>query len=349
MASFFSGLFGGGNEIEAANRNRGETTRYQNSGLGTLDQALGRSTGTIQDYGQNARNLYGDTRSQYSGMRDRGMGYLDSARDSSLASLNQGRSNYDSLDALGKKYGGATSLYLDSLGVNGAGGNQNAVNAFQTGPGYGFATDQATQAIERARAKRGMYNSGNLDLDTNTAIQGLANQEYGNWQDRLGSNRQYELGATQAAATGRSGFDRDIASLYQADAGNRIGLENSAASGIAGANSGQAGSEQWMGNSLANLYTGDATNRLGVYGNVSSSNQTANNLEAQGRSQGQRNALGTYLSLMNNIASVAGGGGGGGGGGSFGGLFSTSNQQTLNNIGSGSGNQTGRYSNTGYG
>ena len=40
-------------------------------------------------------------------------------------------------------------MYMNSLGLNGAAGNQAAVNAFQTGPGYDFQMHQGLNAINR--------------------------------------------------------------------------------------------------------------------------------------------------------------------------------------------------------
>ena len=60
---------------------------------------------------------------------------------------------------------------------------------------------------------------------------------------------------------------------------------------------------------LSDLSQGDASNRIGLYGNVASGNISANNLEAQGASQGARNALGGALSLATLGTSLAGGGG----------------------------------------
>lgn len=323
MSSFFGGLFGGQNESDAANRNRGETQRYQTSSLNTLDDAMRRSAGAYENSGNAASGYYGDSYNQYQNLRDRGMGYLDSSRDNSLASLNRGRSNYDQLAGLGDKYGAATKLYMDSLGVNGSEGNTRAQDNFHAGPGYQFTLDQGLGAINRRRAASGMLASGNADADAIKYGTGLADQTYGNWQDRLGSNRQYELGATQGAAQGRSQFDSATAQLYQNDGQNRVGLDTTATGGMANANTGRAGTQQWMGGGLANLYQGDAGNRLGVYGNVNSNNQNANNMEAQGRSQGQRNLFNAGLAGVSLAASIASGGmsGGAGGGGSFGSLF----------------------------
>lgn len=150
------------------------------------------------------------------------MGYYDAAMPQSLAALDAARGAFDPLTA---KYGAGTDLYLDSLGVNGAEGNQRAVDAFQTAPGYDFAMNQGLDAIDRRAASRGMLASGNTNLDTINYATGVANQEYGNWQNRLGGLVSPEM----AAASGVAGIETGRAGLYGQDAQNRVNL----ASGVA--------------------------------------------------------------------------------------------------------------------
>ena len=81
--------------------------------------------------------------------------------------------------------GDALSMYRNALGLGGPQGNQAAVGAFQTGPGYDFAQKQGIQALDRSAAGRGMFGSGNNAIALQEYGQGLANQEYGNWLSRL--------------------------------------------------------------------------------------------------------------------------------------------------------------------
>ncbi len=71
---------------------------------------------------------------------------------------------------LAKKYGGATSLALDALGVNGADGNTRATQAFQAGPGYQWQVDQATDAAARKAAALGIAGSGNTLAEIGTRV-----------------------------------------------------------------------------------------------------------------------------------------------------------------------------------
>jgi hypothetical protein len=311
--SFFGDMFGGDAEKEAADKNRALYGQYKTDGTGFLNNGLDQSLGSLgSGYGA-ANTTLGQNKDVWSQYGTTANGALDNGMAGSLASLGQARADYDPLAALGAKYGTATSTLLDSLGVNGAAGNQNAISQFQAGPGYQFQLDQGNDAINRRRASAGMLNSGNADIDALKFGQGLANQEYGNWQTKLGSFLSPELQATQGAATGRAGVDSQIAGLYGTDAANRVGVAGNVATGTAGANSAIAGNQAALGAGQAGLYTQNASDLTNLSGNVTSGTAAANNAEAAGKAAGAKNLLGAGLSL----ASLAAGGMGGG----FGGLM----------------------------
>lgn len=308
--SFFDDLFGGGAEKRAAEKNRAAYNQYSQDANRYLDTGLDRSQSALNTGYGNANRQFDASRGIYTNLEALGSGILDRGLSSATDALNDAKSAYTPLSDLASKYGGATSLYLDSLGVNGAGGNQNAVDAFQAGPGYQFTLDQGLDALNRRRAAAGMLNSGNADLDAVKFGTGLANQTYGDWQTRLAGFVNPELSATQGAATGIAGIDQSLANLYSNDAASRLGLAGTVASGQAGVNSAQAANDVALGNSLAGLYTGDAANRVGVAGNVTGGMVGANNLQAQGEAKGMSNLLGLGTSLL---------GLGTGGGGTIGG------------------------------
>lgn len=158
-------------------------------------------------------------------LEGKGMGYLDDGKAGALGSLDDVAGVYQPLQ---EKYGAGTNLYLDSLGVNGAAGNQNAVNSFQTGPGYDFAVNQSLDALDRRAASRGMLASGNTSLDTLSTVNGLANQEYGNWQNRLAGLINPEM----QAAGGVAGAYAGQAGVHQSDAMNRVNLASNVTTGM---------------------------------------------------------------------------------------------------------------------
>lgn len=137
-------------------------------------------------------------------------------------------------------------FYKDALGLNGADGSAAALDRFQTGPGYEFQMNQGLDALDRRAAARGMLNSGNTNIDTLNYSQGLANQEWGGYLDRL------------------QGFDSQQNANYLAGLG------------------GEAGS---LG-SLADLAGQTTDRRLGLGSAVLGARMGANNQLAEGRNQG---------------------------------------------------------------
>lgn len=151
----------------------------------------------------------------------------------SEGALNRAVGNYDPYLSTG---GGASKLLGDALGVNGASGTQAAQGAFQAGPGYQFALDQGNQAALRAASAGGNLASGNTLTALTQFGQGLANQEYGSWLDRLSGAANQGL----SAASGQGGALGGLADLYQGTAGDRLGLESGVAQGRMGINNDMA-------------------------------------------------------------------------------------------------------------
>lgn len=313
MASFFSTLFGGGAEREAADRNRGQLGQYTQNSLGALNRGLVTSEDALRTGVNNSGAYQAQNYDLYGNMRGAGNAILDQGMAGGLGALQGTADNYGALQA---KYGAGTDLYMDSLGTRGAEGNTRATNAFQAGPGYQFTLDQGLNAINRRRAAGGMLASGNADADAITYGTGLANQTYGGWQDRLAGLINPEM----AAASGQAGANANIANLYGTNAAARMGLEGAVTQGQAGANTARGVNDVALGNSLAGLYTGDATNRTGVYGNNLSGQMAQNNMQAQGESQGARNGLNAAMGLASLAMGMPpmGGSFGGLGGGSAG-------------------------------
>ncbi|QDM27874.1 hypothetical protein FNL56_18370 [Tardiphaga sp. vice304] len=333
MASFWDTLFGGAAEKEAADKNRALYSQYQTDGTKNLGNGLTQSLGSLGTGYGDANSQLGQNRDVWSGYGATANGALDRGLSSSLGALGQARSDYDPLAALGQKYGQGTSLYMDSLGANGAAGNQHAVDSFHAGPGYQFQVDQGNDAINRRRAAGGMLNSGNADIDAMKFGQGLANQEYGNWQTKLGGFMSPELQATSGAAAGRAGVNGQIAGLYGQDATNRVGVAGSVAQGQAGANSAIAGNLASLGAGQAGLYSQNASDLTNLAGSVTSGNAQANNAEAAGKAAGAKNLLGAGMSLATLAA----------GGNPFGGSLTGSGFSGLGNTPASAGNSGGLF------
>ena len=120
-------------------------------------------------------------------------------------------------------FGNASNMWANALGLNGAEGNTAATTAYQTSPGYDFQMDQGLQALERRRAAQGMLGSGNTTTDTLTFAQGLANQDYNSWLDRLQTGNQ--LGTVVAGQ--QAGLQSGIGDAAYASGVSKADISNS--------------------------------------------------------------------------------------------------------------------------
>jgi hypothetical protein len=142
------------------------------------------------------------------------------------------------------------NLFLDSLGVNGAGGNARPVDAFNAGPGYDFTLNEGINAISRLRNAQGQGSGvgGNADRDATTYATGIADKTYSDWQTRLGGLVNPELAAT----TGAAGFEGQGAGLVADTAKSRAAVASGRGSMLADL-------AKTYGTSVADVDTGEAT------------------------------------------------------------------------------------------
>lgn len=94
----------------------------------------------------------------------------------------------------------ASAEQANLMGLNGLGARGEAQGRFQADPGYQFQMDQGLGQLDSRAASRGMLNSGAAAKDSLRFSQGLADQSYGNYYNRLGGLSQMGLGANQLQA-----------------------------------------------------------------------------------------------------------------------------------------------------
>ncbi len=92
----------------------------------------------------------------------------------------------------------ARSYQMGALGLPGEIGNSEVMSAFRTSPGYEFQRGQGLNAVQTSAAAGGRLFSGGTLKGLTEYGQGLADQEFGNWYDRLGG-----IAGGGATATGR--------------------------------------------------------------------------------------------------------------------------------------------------
>lgn len=195
--------------------------------MGFLDSLTGSNIGdaTLKAIGSN-RGLLSDFRLE-------GSNVIDSGEQKARDALYGGVDNFNTWLSDGKV---ASGTYLDALGINGADGTSRAQSAFQAGPGYDFAMDQGTKAALRGASAAGMLNSGNTLTALTQYGQGLANQEYGSWLDRLKGVSDTGLSAAGGMMSGISG----VANAAQAGTDNRLALLSGVTQGRMGFNNDEA-------------------------------------------------------------------------------------------------------------
>lgn len=215
--------------------------------MGFLDTLTGANTGKATINAAKANN------DVLAGLKQTGVQVIDTYTDAAHNALNQGIDKYAPYADSGAK---ANNLYGDALGLNGADGNTRATGAFQTGPGYEFARDAGEQSALRGASAAGMLNSGNTLTALSRYGQGLANQEYGGWLDRLQDQSAQGL----QAAGGQAGGFTNIANLLQGAGDSRLGLEGAVAQGVMGNNNqsaaGREAKNAAQGSFFGNLLSG---------------------------------------------------------------------------------------------
>lgn len=178
------------------------------------------------------------------GLNTRGQGYINTGADASRGFLSQIGELFTPYAEAGSA---ATTMRGNALGLNGPEGNAAAVGAFQQGPGYQFAVDQAMQGAARAASAGGALNSGNTQIALQDRASGLANQEYGSWLDRLMQTGQQGLQAAGGQASGVT----NQAELEQQILAQKLGLDASVTQGMNNnRNNTAAAQEQGLANML---------------------------------------------------------------------------------------------------
>lgn len=180
------------------------------------------------DAGKATMKAANQNRADINALGTRGFGYIDNGENQSHAALNQASGLYDPYVQTGAQ---ANDMYANAIGLNGVTGADSARGTFRAGPGYDFQVDEAMRGAERAASAGGMLASGNLMAEMLARGRSLADQEYGGWMDRLSNQAGQGLQATQ----GKVGTLKNLSDLYQASAGQRLGLDNAIVAGRMGA------------------------------------------------------------------------------------------------------------------
>lgn len=147
------------------------------------------------------------------------------AADTQMAMFQQNRADLEPWRAAGQR---GLSAYEQSIGPT-----------FQESPGYQFAIEQGVNAIDRAASARGLLNSGARLRELTRYGQGMANQEFGNWQNRLAALAGIGQTATgQTAALGTNAANNIAQTQMAAGNAQAAGGVNATNAVLGGANAG---------------------------------------------------------------------------------------------------------------
>lgn len=145
----------------------------------------------------------------------------------------------------------AMPSYLDLLGL-GPNGMQGAMSMLQQTPGYNWAFQQGTDALNRGNAGRGLLSSGAQVAGAQQYGQGLASQLY----QQMLQNFLQPIGIGENAA---AGVGNGILHTGEGVAQNYLNIGQANASGIAGSSNAITGGITALGN---NIIGGGGANAL---------------------------------------------------------------------------------------
>ena len=178
----------------------------------------------------------------------------------------------------------STADMQDLLGLNGPDAANAAMAKFQASPGYQWELGQGLRAVDAGAAAQGMLRSGATLKAEQTYGQGLADQEFGNYYNRLS-------GLAGQGLTGLGGAGNATANMF----GNLL----TAQGGIAGANQNLIAQETGNATGQNAAIIGGANAQNSILGNTTSS--LGNTV----------NTLFNNPQVLNTLSGWFGGGGGG--------------------------------------
>jgi hypothetical protein len=113
------------------------------------------------------------------------------------------------------------AMLMNGLGLNGAQGSQDFINAYRATPGYQAGLDQGTNAVNRTENARSMLNSGSALKALQRFGQDYEDQKSQQFLSNLSGLANTGLGATQAqVGTESQGIQGQLATRNSAYGGN---------------------------------------------------------------------------------------------------------------------------------
>ena len=126
----------------------------------------------------------------------------------------------------------ANQQQSDLLGLNGQPAADAAMSTFQQSPGYQWQLGQGLRAVDAGAASQGILRSGATIKGEETFGQGLANQDFGNYWNRLQQLSSGGLSAATGIANAGVGVGTNIASTDTGAANAQSSIYGNTAQGF---------------------------------------------------------------------------------------------------------------------
>ena len=133
------------------------------------------------------------------------------------------------------------------LGLNGQPAADAAMSTFQSSPGYQYQVQQGLRGVDASAASQGILRSGATIKAEETLGSNLANQDFGNYWNRLQQLSGNGLTAASGIANAATGGAANIASTDRGAAGQQSNIIGNEASSIGSSVNGLFNSQQFQG------------------------------------------------------------------------------------------------------
>jgi hypothetical protein len=126
----------------------------------------------------------------------------------------------------------ANKQQSDLLGLNGQPAADAAMSTFQASPGYAYQVQQGLRGVDAGAAAQGMLRSGATLKAEQTLGSNLANQDFGNYWNRLQQLSQGGLTAAGELATGQIQTGQGIAGTDASAAAGQSSIYGGLGTGV---------------------------------------------------------------------------------------------------------------------
>jgi hypothetical protein len=154
----------------------------------------------------------------------------------------------------------ANADQADLLGLNGQPAADAAMAKFQQSPGYAYQVQQGLRGVDAGAASHGMLRSGATLKAEQTLGSNLANQDFGNYWNRLQQLSGSGLDAAKGIASAATGGAQQIAGVDTGQASMDASIYGNMAKGIG------TSANQLLSNTAFQNYIGGAGGGGGVAG-----------------------------------------------------------------------------------